>query len=209
MSFRPRTDHELSKLTDEKLIAYVREASRAGDVAASKHALAHLVFGYRAIVRARVALRTPREHVEEVTQEALERAYGAAFAGSSEGEFRAWLFTIAKRTVADWHRRRKRRPKETRLPSEHVDSEDVWGEEPASAGETGALELHMVVQQVMSQLNDTHRRVVELHVFDALSAADVCARIDGMSEGNVAQIASRFRKRLRVALGEGNGGSAG
>lgn len=168
----------------------------------------HLVFGYRAIVRARVALRIPPEYIEEVTQEALLRAFGATFSGSSYGEFRAWLNTIVKRTIADWHRRRKRRPKETVLPGEHPDSEDVWGAELASEDETGAVELDMVVEQVLSELNETHRRVVELNVLGAMSAAEVCGRVDGMSEDNVAQIASRFRKRLRETLTLANEGHA-
>jgi RNA polymerase sigma factor (sigma-70 family) len=204
VSFRPQTDHGLSQLTDEKLIAYVREASRAGDTKAAKRALAILVYGYAGIVRGRMSLRVPREAVEEAADEALVRAVGSAFDGSSRGEFRGWLNTIIERTAADFYRKRDRRPKETRLPSEHLGSEDVWGQEPASDSEAGVVELRIVVDQVMAHLSDPHQRVVELHVLDGLSAAEVCERLDGMTPDNVAQVASRFRKRLRAALDRTN-----
>jgi len=39
-----------------------------------------------------------------------------------------------------------------------------------------------------------------MHVFEGLSAPEVCERLDGMSPDNVAKIASRFRQRMRQAL---------
>jgi RNA polymerase sigma factor (sigma-70 family) len=209
VSFRPRTDNELAQLTDEKLIAYVRDAANAGDTGAAKRGLAFLVYGYAGIVKRRMALRVPREAVEEAADEALVRALGSAFDGRSRGEFRSWLNTIIERAAADWFRRRDRRPRETRLPSEHLDSEDVWGHEPARDSEAGAVELAMVVDQLMARLSDAHRQVVELHVIAGLPAAEVCERVEGMTADNVAQIASRFRKRLRETLRAAVGGAPG
>jgi len=196
----------LNKLADEKLIAYVRLASAAGDAAATGRGLSILVYGYAAIVRARVTLHVPREAVGEVADEVLVRAVGSAFDGSSTGEFRSWLNTITERAIADWYRRRERRPSETPLPSEHAGSDDVWGAEPASDDEAGAGRLRIVVDEVIAQLNDEHRRVVELHVLDGLPAAEVCQRVDGMKRDNVAKIASRFRKRLSETLRAAEGG---
>lgn len=147
-----------------------------------------------------MALRLPRWAVEDAAAEALVRAVSSAFDGTSEGEFRKWLGTIVDRTAVDWFRRRERRPVETRLPSEHLGDDDVWGDEPVSASEAGAVELQIVIDAVMAQLSAEHRSVVELHVFDGLPAAEVCERLDGMTADNVAQVASRFRKRLRDTL---------
>ena len=47
--------------------------------------------------------------------------------------------------------------------------------------------------------------MIELHVFGALPASEVCDRIEGMSEDNVAQIASRFRAKLRARLDPDSG----
>lgn len=205
--FRPQPDHELDRLSDEKLIAYVREASSAGDPVAARRALAILVYGHAANVERRMALRMPRWAAQDAAHDALVRAVMAAFDGTSEGEFHNWLNTIIDRTAADWFRRRDRRPKESLLPSEHAGDDEVWGEEPASASEAGAVELQLIVEEIVAGLSPQHRRVIELHVLDGHSAVETCERMDGMSPDNVAQIASRFRKRLRDTLEEANRGT--
>ena len=203
MSFTQVPDHELNKLSDEALIAYLREASDAGAKEAARRALAILVYGHARIVEQRMALRLPPHAVEDAAHEALVRAVASAFNGTSEGEFRSWLGTIIERTVADWYRRKERRLSEMPLPGEHEEDGAGWKGMPALASETGAVELQIVIEDVMSTLNDSHREVIELHVFQGLPATEVCARLDGMSPDNVAQIASRFRKRLREALDAG------
>jgi RNA polymerase sigma factor (sigma-70 family) len=208
VTFTPQPDHQLQQLSDERLIAYVRSARAAGDLAAGRRALALLVFGYERDVKRRLALRVPHHAVEDVAHDALVRAIGAAFDGSSEGEFRSWLHTIVDRTAADWYRRAERRPKEAPLPSEHTGEDEIWGEEPFVDSPAGAVELRMVVDETMATLNQRHTEVIELHVFDALPASEVCDRIEGMSEDNVAKIASRFRANLRDRLNAKTGAGA-
>ena len=58
---------------------------------------------------------------------------------------------------------------------------------------------------MLETFNEKHRLVIELHVFEGFTAAEVCDRIKGMSEDNVAQIASRFRAKLRARLDPGGG----
>ena len=62
------------------------------------------------------------------------------------------------------------------------------------------VETRMVIDAVLDEFNEDHRRVIDLHVFGGLPAKDVCARMEGMTPDNVAQICSRFRKRLRTRL---------
>jgi RNA polymerase sigma factor (sigma-70 family) len=200
VTFRPLPDHELQRLSDEELIDYVREARTAGDLAAGRRGLAFLVYGYEPDVRRRLSLKVPKHAVEDVAHDALVRAIAAAFDGSSQGEFRSWLHTIVDRTAVDYYRRAERRPKETLLPSEHAREEDVWGDEPFTDSEAGAVELRMVIDEVIETFNEKHGQVIELHVFGGLPAAQVSERIEGMSEDNVAQIASRFRAKLRQRL---------
>jgi len=205
VTFRPLPDHDLHRLPDDQLIAYIRDARSAGDLSAGRRALTFLVYGYERDVKRRVSLRLPAHAIEDVAHDALVRAIAAAFDGTSQGEFRSWLHTIVDRTVVDWFRRAGRRPKEAKLPSEHGGEEDVWGEEPSVDSDAGAVELRIIIDEVMDELSETHRQVIELHVFGALSAGEVCDRIDGMREDNVAQIASRFRARLRTRLDPGPG----
>jgi RNA polymerase sigma factor (sigma-70 family) len=202
VSFRDRSDDELRHLGDDDLITYGRAARDAGDLAAARRALAFLVYGHEADVTRRISLRVPPHVVDEVSHDVLVRAIAAAFDGQSVGQFRSWLNTIVDRTAADYFRRASRRPKESILPSEHAGDNDVWGSEPAVDGETAAVELRIVIDEVLDSFNPIHRKAIELNVFEGFTAREVCGRIEGMSEDNVAQIASRFRAKLRARLEE-------
>lgn len=202
MSFKPLPDHSLQRLPDDGLIAYIRDARTAGELSAGRRGLAFLVYGYESDVRRRLSLKVPKHAVEDVAHDALIRAIAAAFDGTSQGEFRSWLHTIVDRTAVDYYRRAERRPKETALPSDHDGEHDVWGDEPFTDSEAGAVELRIIIDEVIETFNEKHRKVIELHVFDGLPAGQVCERIEGMSEDNVAQIASRFRAKLRQRLDE-------
>ena len=199
MSFKPLPDHELQTLSDDALIAYVRAANDTGQPAVGRRALMFLVYGHERNVKRRL-WKLPKHAVDDVAHDALVRAIAAAFDGSSVGEFRSWLNTIVDRAAIDWYRKAKRRPRETLLPSEHQGADDVWGEEPFTDSAAGEVEARIVIEEVLATFNEKHRQVIELHVFEALTAGEVCAKIAGMSEDNVAQIASRFRARLRARL---------
>ena len=200
--FRELSDHQLAERSDDDLIDYLRHARAAGAGVAGHRALAILVWGHAGNVRRRMAIRLPAHAVEDAAHDALVRAIGAAFDGTSVGEFRSWLRTIVDRTVVDFYRYRDRHPDADPLPGEHVgdDEHRRLRAEPAVAAESGAVELSLVIDQVMDELNDVHRQVIDLHVFGGLSAPEVCDRMSGMAEDNVAQIASRFRRRLRAAI---------
>jgi RNA polymerase sigma factor (sigma-70 family) len=205
VTFEPLPDYKLEKLSDDELIAYIRAARNAGQLAHGRRGLAILVYGYERDVKRRVSIKVPSHAVDDLAHDALVKAIAAAFDGTSVGEFRNWLHTIVDRAVADFYRRAERRPKETILPSEHAGEDDVWGGEPSLESEAGAVELRIIVQEVLETFNEKHRLVIELHVFQGFTAAEVCDRITGMSEDNVAQIASRFRAKLRARLEPGGG----
>ena len=152
VTFRPLPDHELQQLADEQLIAYVRDARDAGQLAHGRRGLAILVFGYERDVKRRLSIKVPAHVVDDLAHDALVRAIAAAFDGSSVGEFRSWLHTIVDRTAVDFFRRAERRPKETILPSEHAGEEDVWGAEPSIESEAGAVELRIIVEEVLGDL---------------------------------------------------------
>jgi RNA polymerase sigma factor (sigma-70 family) len=200
VTFRRLPDHELQRLDDEHLIAYIRGAVDAGDLSAGRSGLAILVYGYESLVKRRLAMKMPAHAVEDVASEVIVEAIKGAFDGSSQGEFRAWLNTIIERTRIDWFRRRDRRPQEDKLPSEHSGDEGGWGTEPYVDSEAGAVEVRMVAEEVLHEFNPTHQKVIELYVFLGFSAREVCDKISGMTEDNVAQIGSRYRAALRQRL---------
>ena len=195
--FERKPDHELDRLDDEALVAYARAARDAGDQAAGARAIAVLVYGYWPNVERRVRMKVPREHVEDVTADIVASAIQSAFDGTSVGEFRAWLGTITRRRIADYHRRAEKTPATVPLVP---DPDEAGAPDPAAASEEGLVETRDVVERVLAGLSDAHRRVVELVVFEARTASQAAQEVPGMREDNVHQIVSRFRRALRRAL---------
>lgn len=204
--FRELPEHRLNELSDEQLIDYLRAAREAGRHAAMKPAVAVLVFGYHDTLRNRARLKLPDHDVEDVVAETIASAVASAFGGSSIGEFRSWMHTILSRRIADYHDARSRSLKTTSLPSEHQGEDEVWGQEPGVPFEGDAQHARDCVRLAYMELeNDRHRRVIDLYVFGAHSAAETAELVgDGMSEANVHQISSRYQKRVKELLEEGS-----
>lgn len=196
-SFHALTEHELQRKSDDELVGYICGARAEGDLRAVRTGVAILTWGNMSFIAAKMRLRVPPEHADEVAREAFEKAAMGAFRGECVGEFRSWLNTIINGTAADWMRRCYRRAG----PHGEVSLDDLdGGAEPFFASEGGAVELRLVTDEVLAEMNESHREVIELHVFEGLTAPEVCERLDGMSRDNVAKIASRFRQRMRAAL---------
>jgi RNA polymerase sigma factor (sigma-70 family) len=200
VEFRARADHELASFSDEELVRYVRQARAAGDQEAARRGIAVLVYGFLPLVRSRVAVKVPSALVDDVAHDVMLRCLGSAFDRDSLGEFRSWLDTILQRTVADFYRAQERTLDLGPLPDEDSAAGGVGlGVEDDSA----AVMLRWIVERVMGRLSAEHQIVIRLHVFAGLSAPEVCDRVPGMAAGNVNQIASRFRQRVRSDLESG------
>jgi RNA polymerase sigma factor (sigma-70 family) len=204
--FQELSDGQLATLSDDQLIDYLRRARGAGRHDAMRPAVGVLAYGYWANLVNRARLKLPAGDAEEVAAEAVASAIASAFDGKSIGEFRAWLHTILGRRIADYLEARKRRPHTTPLPSEHEGREDVWGAEPAAHFEGEALFAHDCLGRAYDEIEEPrHRRVIELYVLGPHAAAETAELIGaGMTEPNVHQIASRFQRRFRALLEEGN-----
>jgi RNA polymerase sigma factor (sigma-70 family) len=198
--FRPRRDDELNGWSDDDLIAHIRAARDAGDRKQARLALQILVFGHYANITRRVSLKIPSEDVDLVAGAAFDSAFTSAFDGQSVGEFHSWLNTIVARRIADYHRREKRRRVEL-----IEDGED----DPALE----QIDARSAIDQALGELSDTHHAVIELYLLndEEPTAGEVADRINEhhgpeppMTDQNVQQIASRFRKRLRELLSEGD-----
>ena len=204
-NFRELPDHHLQTLSDEQLIAYTRAAREAGRHDAMKPAIAVLAYGYWDILVNRARLKLPESDAEQVAGEALESAIVSAFAGTSVGEFRSWLHTILSRRIADYWQKRERTIPTQKLASEHQGSDEVWGEEPSVGFEGDALHAQECVRQALGELPEAHLEVVQLYVLGPHSATETATIAgDEMTEANVHQISSRFQKRVRELLDEGD-----
>ena len=180
--FRPRAQHELERLDDDALIAYMREAGAAGHESAG-HALGMLAYGYRSRVRARVSMKIPAQDVDDVTDEILAKALFSTFDGSYGGQFGSWMNTITERAIADYHRRGPGRVK-----AEPLDERDA-------APEDDEVETGDALERTLAALNPRHRSVIDLWL-----RGYGAQEIDGVSDTNVHQIVSRFRRALRGQL---------
>jgi RNA polymerase sigma-70 factor, ECF subfamily len=196
--FRSLDEHDLQRLDDDALIEYMRRARTAGDPSAST-ALAILVYGHWVNVERRVRMKVPAQHVEDLTGDIVADAITSAFDGKSVGEFVSWLNTITQREIADFYRRG---PGKTKA----VDTE---GLEPEAPSETGEVEVRDAIERVMATLRPDHRAIVDMVVFEDRSAGEAAAAVPGMSEANVHQIVSRFRRALRGELEAGGDAGSG
>ena len=107
--FKRKGEHELAKLPEYKLISYLLAARQAGDVEASGLAVAILIWGLMDNVERRVALKVPREAVEEVAESVLLSALKSEFSTArASASSASGSGTIIQRRVADYHRDPKR-----------------------------------------------------------------------------------------------------
>jgi RNA polymerase sigma factor (sigma-70 family) len=200
--FRELPEHQLSDLGDDELVAYMRDARDAGRPEAMKLAVAVLVYGYWDILVSRARLKLDASDAEDVAGEAVSSAIASAFDGKSVGEFRSWLHTILSRRIADYHEARKRRVPTQKLAREGDD--EYTGRDPAEPFEGDALFARECLREAYEELDERHRQVVDLYVLGPHDAAAAAALLDGMTEANVHQIASRFQRRVKELLEDGD-----
>jgi RNA polymerase sigma factor (sigma-70 family) len=188
---QPLDESRLQRLDDDTLIDYMRRAREAGHASAAL-ALAIIVYGHWSNVERRVRLKIPSQHVEDLTGDVIADAITSAFNGTSVGEFRSWLATITQRAIADFYRRGPGRAK----------TEEI-SDDRAAPSDEGAVEVRDAIARVLAKLRPDHARVVDIVVFEDGSAADAACEVPGMTEPNVHQIVSRFRRALREELDPG------
>jgi len=202
-NFRELKEHELAELPDEALISYIQKTRAAGRTEAMTLALSVLIFGYLEIVTRRVRLKVPEADVDDVAHEAILSAIRSAFAGESIGEFRAWLNRITSRRIADYHRKLEGKPKTVPLLAGDEEDDAGWGEVPSAEFEGISLDAEQAIETAYGALSETHQRIVDAYVFEDRPAAEVAAE-EETSEDNVHQVASRFRRRVRGLLEDGD-----
>jgi RNA polymerase sigma factor (sigma-70 family) len=212
-AFRSLNEAELAKLDEGELVAYALAAREAGAGEEALTALRIFAFGMEDALRAFVRNRLDSHGdtvVEEVAERALEDAIRSidTLRGTTAAEARAFVFRVARRRIADFHR-------SARGEVTHVGvSQEGEGQEPGGGhlrdeSEADAIDTSIVLRQAMEELRPDHRIVVERCVVMGYSAREtvehLASRFDGefddsMTEQNVHQICSRFRKELRARL---------
>lgn len=142
-------------------------------------------------------LRYLRHHAPTVAEDLLADTWLAgvkrlpSFRGDAQ-DFRAWLFAVARRRVADYHRRRLRRPEAVTLD----DTAESPGADPQAVA-VGSLSAQQAIAALVRDLPKDQAEVVLLRVVADLDVAQV-ARILGRSAGSVRVIQHRALRRLET-----------
>jgi RNA polymerase sigma-70 factor (ECF subfamily) len=132
------------------------------------------------------------------TNEAFRRAFDAIgrFEGTDEGQFRAWVFAIARNLLIDEQRQRGRRPELLLVadPADQPDPVDVERSALATLDASSARAL-------LDQLPVDQREVLLLRILGDLSTEEVAHTL-GKRPGAVRALQMRGLRRLRRLLAD-------
>ena len=115
------------------------------------------------------------------------------------GDFRAWIFSTARRRVIDSARRASVRPKLEQIGE--VESASAPNDPSVTPG--AGSEADQAVSELVDCLTDEQRDVVLLRVLGGFSAAEV-AKIVGRSEGAIRVIQHRAIKKMAENISNPN-----
>jgi RNA polymerase sigma-70 factor (ECF subfamily) len=163
------------------------EATPADDAGFALLYERHLPGVYR-FVSSRVA---SREEAEDVTSEAFRAAWTSRHAYQGRGTFRAWLFRIVRRTLADHYRHRK--PAST---LDWPDARHLTDASPTPEEEALLAEERETARVLLRGLSDLQQEVLQLRFAADLTYSEI-AIVIGKREEAVKKIAQRALEALR------------
>ncbi|MBK5232698.1 MAG: hypothetical protein JJE13_06920 [Thermoleophilia bacterium] len=206
MEFRRKSPIELQKFSDDELIEYVVAARDENDSGAIREALAILVYGRLPFLTAFIAkrLKGNSQDAEDVAAKVMENVITSSFDGESVGQFINWMKQIAVRRA--WEFNKKATDSKGDVTYQPEDPEN-WTELPSDAGETGVVEVTIIVEEVLANRSKVHQDVVIMKI-DGFKSKEVVDLVNGsddnggpvMTNANVDQIYKRFRDDLHDEL---------
>jgi len=153
-------------------------------------------------LRAFIARRVPSADAEDVLQDALLRMHESSASLREADRTEAWVFTVARRTIADFYREQERRPDEETLRR----PDDVQGAEEAAsplAEYDGAHDVHEEVlswlRPMAEELPETYRRPLVMADFEGHTQQAVADEL-GLSLSGAKSRVQRARARLGALL---------
>ena len=189
-SSTPSTDRMADRTPDAELLAN----ARAGD----DRAFASLVDRYEGAVAATaIGMLGAGDDADDVGQETFIRFHASLGRFRGESSLKTYLVHIAMNLSLNALRSRRR----SVLRFVSRDETPIDSAEPRVGpdGNVDADELRRFVRRAVSELNEKHRAVVVLRMFDDCSTRDA-AKILGVPEGTVLSRLSRAMKELEARL---------
>ncbi len=152
------------------------------------------------------SLVSDSETAEDLAQEVFLRVYRARSGYEPTAKFSTWLFRIANNLASNSRRNRGRR-KETQFASAESGSHASrptadMVKEKSEFMPTRSLdkaELHQVINDSLTKLNDRQRMAVLLNKFEGMSYVDIADTME-LSVPAVKSLLSRARETLREYL---------
>ena len=171
-------------------LRHVLEQAKFGD----RQAVATLYQHYAQPIFRYIAYRVPDDAVEDLTAEVFIAMVEALPRYEiTEVPFEAWLYRIAAARIADFHRKKSRRP-QTSL-SDHLVTSD-----PAPEDQIIYNEEVMALKAAIQQLNDDYQTVLILRFVERRSHEDVAQTMEKSIEA-VKSIQHRALTKLTKILG--------
>lgn len=134
-----------------------------------------------------------RQLAEDVTSDVFTKALGKvrAFAGATEGEFAAWIFSIARNAVTDQWRKKPRETVDVESVAATLGHDEKFGEaEDRRQALKSALEW-------LGKLPRDQRDIVMMRVWDDLPYSQIAA-VTGKSEDSCKQVVSRALRAVQA-----------
>ncbi|MEA2573990.1 MAG: hypothetical protein QOH93_1288 [Chloroflexia bacterium] len=135
-----------------------------------------------------------RQEAEDVTSVAFERAWASMVNYAPTGSFKAWLFTIVNRSLADYYRSRKPAPVEVDSLADTLPDGSMGPEDTVIASEQVRY-----VMSVMSSLSPDQQEIIALRFLGELRYREI-AEILGKREAAVKMAAYRGLNEMRKLL---------
>ena len=154
-------------------------------------------------LRAFVARRVPSAQADDVLQDTLLRLHEAAPSLRDADRAEAWVFTIARRTIADFYRERERRPVDGSIETPETIADDDTAPPEHVGSSHGAHDVHEEVlswlRPMAEELPDMYRRPLIMADFEGFTQQAVADEL-GLSLSGAKSRVQRARVRLREHL---------
>ena len=161
-------------------------------------------YQYR-LFRYLVHLTGNRERAEDFFQETWVRVLERGHQYDGKWKFEAWLFTIARNLILDWHRRKKPQSLEALGGPEDETAFDVKDEKGATPLETFLSEEQREgIQASLTKIPVVYREVLVLRFQEEMQLEEIA----GVLSTSVSTVKSRLYRGLEALRGAMQGGVA-
>ena len=143
------------------------------------------------------------QDAEDVAQATLEAAIQGVRSFTGKGSFRGWLFGIAAKQAASFHRLRSARKRGAGVIVALHDVSDPCDDGKSPADFSAASDRAEILHRALAKLEESDRDLVQLHFFGELTFQEIAA-VRGMNPKTVCTRLTRSKEKLLAILGRFN-----